>query len=43
MAQLGIGPSNRLLELGCGAGWMAEYFAMMEYDVAGTTIAPPDV
>src|SRR5262245_1220934 len=38
-----IKPGQRLLELGCGSGWMAEFFAMAGYSVIGTTISPHDV
>ncbi|KAB2664166.1 MAG: methyltransferase domain-containing protein [Verrucomicrobia bacterium] len=41
--QLGVPPNARLLELGCGCGWMAEFLAIKGYDVTGTTIAPDDV
>jgi SAM-dependent methyltransferase len=39
----GVGPGQRILELGCGDGWMAEFLALSGYDVTGTTIAPDDV
>lgn len=35
-----IEPGSRLLELGCGSGWIAEFFALMGYNVVGTSIAP---
>ncbi len=41
--QLGVPADARLLELGCGCGWMAEFLAIKGYDVTGTTIAPDDV
>lgn len=41
--QLGVPAGARLLELGCGCGWMAEFLAIHGYDVTGTTIAPDDV
>jgi 2-polyprenyl-3-methyl-5-hydroxy-6-metoxy-1,4-benzoquinol methylase len=41
--KLGIPPHARLLELGCGCGWMAECLAIHGFDVTGTTIAPDDV
>jgi len=41
--RLGIAPPQRLLELGCGTGWMAEFLAIMGFHVVGTTIAPDDV
>lgn len=40
---LGVPADGRLLELGCGCGWMAEFLAIRGYDVTGTTIAPDDV
>jgi SAM-dependent methyltransferase len=39
----GLRPGARLLELGCGCGWMAEFLALGGYSVLGTTIAPDDV
>ncbi|HEV7405778.1 MAG TPA: class I SAM-dependent methyltransferase [Chthoniobacteraceae bacterium] len=39
----GITPPQRLLELGCGSGWMAEMLAQAGYAVVGTTLAPHDV
>jgi cyclopropane fatty-acyl-phospholipid synthase-like methyltransferase len=41
--RLGICPPQRLLELGSGAGWMAESFARLGFDVIGTSIAPDDI
>jgi len=41
--QLGLKPGSRLLELGCGVGWMAEFLAVSGYSVVGTTIAPNDI
>lgn len=40
---LGVPSDGRLLELGCGCGWMAEFLAIRGHDVTGTTIAPDDV
>ncbi len=40
---LGVRPASRFLELGCGAGWMAEFFGMAGYHVVGTSIAPDEV
>ena len=42
MESLGIPTGGRLLELGCGSGWMAEFFVATGYDVVATTIAPQD-
>jgi 2-polyprenyl-3-methyl-5-hydroxy-6-metoxy-1,4-benzoquinol methylase len=39
----GVKPPQRLLELGCGSGWMAEMLAQAGYPVVGTTIAKHDV
>lgn len=41
--ELELAPPARLLELGCGAGWTAEFLATMGYDVVGTSIAPLDI
>ncbi|MFN3408256.1 MAG: class I SAM-dependent methyltransferase [Limisphaerales bacterium] len=41
--QVGIAPPARLLELGCGSGWAAEFFATMGYRVVGTTLAEEDI
>lgn len=43
LQRLGVAPGARLLELGCGMGWMAEFLATMRYDVTGTSIAPSDI
>jgi cyclopropane fatty-acyl-phospholipid synthase-like methyltransferase len=39
----GVRPGDRLLELGCGAGWMAEFLALAGYRVVGTTISHHDI
>jgi SAM-dependent methyltransferase len=39
---LGVVPGHRVLELGCGSGWMAEYFALTGFNIVATTIAPSD-
>lgn len=31
---------RRILEVGCGPGWLCEYFARLGYDVTGTDISP---
>ena len=38
-----VHPPQRLLELGCGGGWMAEFLALMGFSVVGTTISPHDI
>lgn len=42
LESLDVRPTSRLLELGCGSGWMAEFFALTGYGVVATTIAPSD-
>jgi len=39
---LGVAPGSRVLELGCGSGWMAEFFTLTGYNIVATTIAPSD-
>ncbi|MDB6025505.1 MAG: hypothetical protein JWM68_1728 [Verrucomicrobiales bacterium] len=39
----GIRAGSRILELGCGSGWLAELLAIHGYEVVGTTIAPVDI
>jgi 2-polyprenyl-3-methyl-5-hydroxy-6-metoxy-1,4-benzoquinol methylase len=36
---LDLRPPARLLELGCGTGWLAEFLALNGYDVLGTSLA----
>lgn len=43
LERLGIVPPARLLELGSGPGWMAEFLALQRYDVVGTTLSEEDV
>lgn len=43
LEQLKISPPARVLELGCGTGWMAEFLAIAGFDVVGTSIAPTDI
>jgi 2-polyprenyl-3-methyl-5-hydroxy-6-metoxy-1,4-benzoquinol methylase len=38
----GLLPPQRVLELGCGHGWMAEFLAVTGFDVTATTICPGD-
>ncbi|NQU10505.1 class I SAM-dependent methyltransferase [bacterium] len=39
----GIAPPQKILELGCGGGWMAEALALMGFQVVATTINPRDI
>ena len=39
----GIRPPEKILELGCGYGWMSEFLAIMGFDVMGTSIAPKQI
>ena len=41
--QVGLKPKSRLLELGCGTGWMAEFLALSGYSIVGTSIAPNEI
>jgi 2-polyprenyl-3-methyl-5-hydroxy-6-metoxy-1,4-benzoquinol methylase len=41
--KLGICPPQRILELGCGIGWMAEFLALMKYEVVATSISPLEI
>ncbi len=41
--QLKLSPPARLLELGCGTGWMSEFLAITGFDVTGTDVAPQDI
>jgi 2-polyprenyl-3-methyl-5-hydroxy-6-metoxy-1,4-benzoquinol methylase len=43
LARCEINPPARLLELGCGSGWMAEFLATSGFEVVATTIGPADV
>ncbi len=43
LARCGLEPPARLLELGCGSGWTAEFLALAGFNVTATTIAPADV
>jgi SAM-dependent methyltransferase len=42
LESLGVTAGGRLLELGCGSGWLAELFVLSGYDVVATTLAPSD-
>ncbi len=43
LERLEVKPPARLLELGCGTGWMAEFLAIMGFDVCATDIAEFDI
>jgi 2-polyprenyl-3-methyl-5-hydroxy-6-metoxy-1,4-benzoquinol methylase len=43
LEKIGRPPPARLLELGCGTGWMSEFLALMGYNVTGTTLAEVDI
>ncbi|HKR01395.1 MAG TPA: methyltransferase domain-containing protein [Pyrinomonadaceae bacterium] len=37
---LALPPGSRVLDVGCGSGWLAEYFARLGYEVCGIDISP---
>ncbi|MFL6257143.1 MAG: methyltransferase domain-containing protein [Pyrinomonadaceae bacterium] len=37
---LALSPDRRILDVGCGSGWLSEYFARLGYDVTGIDISP---
>ena len=39
----GVRPPAKLLELGCGAGWLSEIFALHGYSVTGTSISELEI
>jgi len=43
LEKLSILPPARLLELGCGVGWTAEFLALAGYEVTGISISPSDI
>jgi 2-polyprenyl-3-methyl-5-hydroxy-6-metoxy-1,4-benzoquinol methylase len=43
LEDVGLRPPAKLLELGCGGGWTAEFLAMTGFNVVATTISEDDV
>jgi SAM-dependent methyltransferase len=43
MKRVGVAPPQKALEIGCGLGWMAEFFALSGFDVVATTISDAEV
>jgi 2-polyprenyl-3-methyl-5-hydroxy-6-metoxy-1,4-benzoquinol methylase len=37
---LDLRPDQRILDVGCGPGWLCEYFARLSYDVTGLDVSP---
>ncbi|MGH9906696.1 MAG: methyltransferase domain-containing protein [Pyrinomonadaceae bacterium] len=38
--RLALPAGSRILDVGCGSGWLSEYFARLGYDVKGIDISP---
>jgi len=43
LEKLSILPPAKLLELGCGVGWTAEFLVVTGYEVTGISISPSDI
>ncbi|PSN11552.1 class I SAM-dependent methyltransferase [filamentous cyanobacterium CCT1] len=43
LKKINVTPSMKLLELGCGTGWMSEFLAIMGFEVVGSTLSPHDI
>ena len=43
LRSLKLEPASKILELGCGQGWLSEMLAMSGFNVTGTTIAPFEI
>ncbi len=40
LKQAGIYPPMKILEIGCGSGWLSEFLARAGFDVTGTSLTP---
>lgn len=43
LERLELHPPKKLLEIGCGTGWLSEFLAIMGFEVTGTTLSPHDI
>lgn len=43
LQKLYIDPPQKILELGCGSGWLSEFLALIGFEVIGTTISPHEI